>query len=136
MDNDADIKIIKINTGKNDNITTINNITVKTVNQNFSNANKIEIKHMQKENENHEKENNNNELNLNCDKTKQCDNEIKEEPKEENKVIHQVPKKKLRAQRTKAPKKYMEEKRKKEAKKGFMGIFKCCLPSGNDDEDE
>ena len=134
MENDDNIKIIKINTGKNDNITTINNITVKTVNQNFSNAKKIEIKNMPNENENQEKENNN-ELNLNCDKTKQCDNEIKEESKEENKVIHQVPKKKLRAQRTKAPKKYLEEKKKKEAKKGLFGIFNCCLPTG-DDEDE
>ena len=131
MDSDSNLKIIKINSGKNDNVTTINNITVKTVNQNFSNTKKIEIKNMSDDNENHENENNN-ELNLNSDKTKLCDNEKKEEPKEENKVIHQIPKKKLRAQRTKAPKKYMEEKKKKEAKKGF-GLFKCCF---GDEDDE
>ena len=43
-------------------------------------------------------------------------------------------KSKLKAQRTKAPKVFLQEQKK--SKKGFGGLFSCCLPSNKDDEDD
>ena len=45
---------------------------------------------------------------------------------------------KLRAQRTKAPKVYLQnlKKEKKEKKGGFSSLFSCCLPSDKDDDND
>ena len=42
---------------------------------------------------------------------------------------------KLRAQRTKAPKVYLQNL-KKEKKGGFGSLFSCCLPSDKDDDND
>ena len=42
---------------------------------------------------------------------------------------------KLRVQRTKAPKVYLENQ-KKLKKGGFSSLFSCCLPGKDDDEDD
>ena len=42
---------------------------------------------------------------------------------------------KLRVQRTKAPKVYMENL-KKQKKGGLSSLFSCCLPSGKDEDED
>ena len=41
-------------------------------------------------------------------------------------------KSKLRVQRTKAPKVYLQNKK----RGGFSSLFSCCFPKGNDNDDE
>ena len=63
-------------------------------------------------------------------------NEAKTENQNEN---NEAPKpkrnSKLRAQRTKAPKVYLQNL-KKEKKGGFASLFSCCLPSDKDDDND
>ncbi len=57
-----------------------------------------------------------------------------ENPNEVNKQTFKKRNSRLKAQRTKAPKVYLQNL-KKEKKGGFF-LFSCCLPSGKDDDDE
>ena len=66
-------------------------------------------------------------------------NDLKSDMKTENpnEVKAQTFKKRnsrLKAQRTKAPKVYLQNLKKE--KKGGFSLFSCCLPSGKDDDDE
>ena len=72
--------------------------------------------------------NNNNE-----DQKQNMKSEMKTENPNENKAFPIVKKtSKLKAQRTKAPKVYMQNLKKE--KGGFSSLFSCCLPSGKDDD--
>ena len=58
-----------------------------------------------------------------------------ENPNEVNKQTFKKRNSRLKAQRTKAPKVYLQNL-KKEKKGGGFSLFSCCLPSGKDDDDE
>ena len=69
------------------------------------------------------------------DQKQNMKNEMKTENPNENKAIPFVKKpSKLKAQRTKAPKVYMQNLKKE--KGGFSSLFSCCLPSGKDDDED
>ena len=127
--NSNDVHIIKLG-GPEQNMT-INNITIKKVNQNFQNVDKLVIKNPPKTNTI---------LEENEDEKKEEQSKQNEENIEAN-INKDKPKNKkqsrLRAQRTKAPKKYLQEKEKEKNKKSLFGIFACCLAnSGNNQDDE
>ena len=70
-------------------------------------------------------------------------NNVKNEANTENPNVNNSPpiakrSSKLRAQRTKAPKVYLQnlKKEKKEKKGGLSSLFSCCLPSCKDDDDD
>ena len=67
-------------------------------------------------------------------------NNVKNEANTENPNVNNSPpiakrSSKLRAQRTKAPKVYLQNL-KKEKKGGLSSLFSCCLPSCKDDDDD
>ena len=74
-------------------------------------------------------------VNNNEEQLKNIKNEAKtENPNDNNEPPAPKKKSKLRAQRTKAPKVYMQNLKKE---KGGFSLFSCCLPSNkNDDEDD
>ena len=123
------VNVIKFE-GKEKNMT-INNITIKKAKQNFQNNEKIIVKNLPKTNTI---------LEENEEDKKEEQSKQNEENAEVNIYRDKIKNKKpsrLRAQRTKAPKKYLQEKEKEKNKKGLFGIFTCCLVnSGNNLDDD
>lgn len=93
----------------------VNHISIKKVEQNFNNAQRIEV------------ENINSKGDIESIKEEKKENlESKNEEQEEKKNIHsEQKKKKLRVQRTKAPPALLKKKNK------GSGLFFCCIPAKN-----